>query len=157
MKETAMSARFDLRTASPGGYAAMLGLNAQVSASGLDAGMLELIRIRVSQINGCAFCIAMHVAAARKLGIGEQHMHLLAVWREAPIYSAAERAALAWAEVLTELPGGEVSDDSYQRTCAQFPGTQTVELTLAVVEINAWNRLMMAARTPPAIDPVPGS
>lgn len=149
-----MRARFDLRNASPGGYAAMLSLNAQVRASGLDAGMLELVKIRVSQINGCAFCIAMHVAEARKLGVGEQRMHLLAAWREAPIYSAAERAALDWAEALTELPGGEVSDEVYTQTCAHFPGAQTVELALAVVEINAWNRLMMAARVPPAIDPV---
>ncbi|MCF8179390.1 MAG: carboxymuconolactone decarboxylase family protein [Sulfuritalea sp.] len=157
MKETTMPARFDLRNASPGGYAAMLGLNAQVHASGLDAGMLELIKIRVSQLNGCAFCIAMHVAAARKLGVGEQRMHLLAAWHEAPIYSAAERAALAWAEVLTRLPGGEVTDEAYEQASTHFPGAQIVELSLAVVEINAWNRLMMAARVPPTVDRTPGS
>lgn len=152
-----MKARFDLRNASPGGYAAMLGLNAQVRASGLDVGMLELVKIRVSQINGCAFCIAMHVAEARKHGVGEQRMHLLAAWREAPIYCAVERAALAWAEALTTLPGGEVTDEAYAQTVAHFPGAQIVELALAVVEINAWNRLMMAARLPPTIDPAPAS
>jgi AhpD family alkylhydroperoxidase len=144
-----MQARFDLRAASPGGYAAMLKLSAHVHACGLDAALLELIRIRVSQINGCAFCIDMHVTAGRKLGVNEQRMHLVAAWREAPVFSAAERAALGWAEALTCLPGGEVPDAVYAQACTHFPAAQIAELSLAVAEINAWNRLMMAARTPP--------
>ncbi len=148
-----MTTRFDLRSASPSGYAAMLGLNAHVRANGLDPSLRELIKIRVSQINACAFCIAMHVAEARRLGIGEQRLHLLAAWREAPIYRADERSALAWAEALTTLPGGEFIDEAYALACAQFTPPQIAELALAVVEINAWNRLMIAARTPPMIDP----
>lgn len=144
-----MNARFDLRAASPDGYAAMLKLNAHVHACGLDAALLELIRVRVSQINGCAFCIDMHVAAARKLGVAEGRLHLLAAWRETPGFDDAERAALAWAEALTRLPGGEASDAVYGAACKHFPVAQVAELSLAVAEINAWNRLMMAARMPP--------
>lgn len=145
-----MKARFDLRAASPGGFAAMMKLNAHVHACGLDKALLELMKIRVSQINGCAFCIDMHVTAARKLGLEDQRLHLLAAWREAPVFSAAERAALEWAEALTRLPDGAVPDAAYEHASAQFSTAQIVDLSLAVAEINAWNRLMMAARTPPA-------
>lgn len=144
-----MQARFDLRASSPAGYAAMLKLNAHVHTCGLDAALLELLKVRVSQINGCAFCIDMHVTAARKLGVEEQRMHLLAAWREAPVFSDVERAALDWAEALTRLPGCEVPGAAYQQACAHFSTAQIAELSLAVAEINAWNRLMMAARTPP--------
>lgn len=144
-----MKARFDLRAASPDGFAAMMRLNAHVHGCGLDAALLEIVKIRVSQINGCAFCVDMHVTAARRLGVEEQRMHLLAVWRETPDFSGVERAALEWAEVLTRLPGGEVSDAAYAQACAHFSAAQIAELALAVAEINAWNRLMMAARTPP--------
>jgi AhpD family alkylhydroperoxidase len=144
-----MNARFDLRAASPDGYAVMLKLNAHVHACGLDAVLLELMKIRVSHMNGCAFCIDMHVTAARKLGVEEQRMHLLAAWREAPGFGAAERAALEWAEALTRLPDGAVPDAAYAQACAHFTVAQVAELSLAVAEINAWNRLMMAARTPP--------
>lgn len=144
-----MQARFDLRAASPAGYAVMLKLNAHVHACGLDAALLELMKVRVSQINGCAFCIDMHVTAARKLGVEEQRLHLLAVWREAPGFNNAERAALDWAEALTRLPGGAVSEAAYQQACAHYTTAQIAELSLAVAEINAWNRLMMAARMPP--------
>jgi len=143
-----MQARFDLRASSPAGYAAMLKLNAHVHTCGLDAALLELLKVRVSQINGCAFCIDMHVTAARKLGVEEQRMHLLAAWREAPGFGAAERAALEWAEALTRLPDGAVPA-AYEQACAHFTVAQVAELSLAVAEINAWNRLMMAARTPP--------
>lgn len=144
-----MKPRFDLRTACPQGYAAMKTLNASVHGCGLDPALLELVKIRVSQINGCAFCIDMHVTAARKLGQTEQRLHLLAAWREAPGFSDAERAALQWAEVLTRLPADEVPDAAYAQAEAHFPGPRIVALTLAVAEINAWNRLMIAARTPP--------
>lgn len=144
-----MQARFDLRSASPDGYAAMLKLNAHVKGCGLDATLLELIKIRVSQINGCAFCIDLHVTAARKHGVEEQRMHLLGAWREAAVFSEAECAALDWAEALTRLPGGDVPDAAYARVCVHYTTAQIADLSLAVAEINAWNRLMMAARTPP--------
>ena len=149
MGKMAMKARFDLRTASPEGFAAMMKLNAHVGACSLAAQLLELVKVRVSQINGCAFCIDMHVTAARKLGLKDERMHLLAAWREAPVFTAVERAALEWAEALTCLPDGTVSDAAYERASAQFTTAQIADLSLAVAEINAWNRLMMAARTPP--------
>lgn len=139
-------ARFDLHAASPEGFAAMMKLNAHVKACNLDAQLLALVKIRVSQINGCAFCIEMHVTAARKLGLEHQRMHLLAAWREASVFSAAERAALEWAEALTRLTEGTVSDAAYEHASAHFTTSQIADLSLAVAEINAWNRLMMAAR-----------
>jgi AhpD family alkylhydroperoxidase len=144
-----MTARFDLRAASPGGFAAMMKLNAHVNASGLDAALLELVKIRVSQLNGCAFCIELHVAAARRLGVDEQRMHLVAAWREAPGLGAAERAALDWAEALTRLPDEDALGAAFARARAIYSVEQIAELSLAVAEINAWNRLMRAARTPP--------
>lgn len=147
-----MHQRFDISAISPDGYKAMLGLHAHVQGSGLDASLLELVRIRVSQINGCAYCIAMHVSIARKLGVSEDRMHLLAVWREAPIYSPRERAALTWAEALTHLPGGEVPDAVYDEVCRHFTATEIANLALAVVEIGGWNRLMIASRKPPQVE-----
>lgn len=144
-----MNARFDLRSATPGGFAAMLKLGAYLRDCGLDAALLELLKIRVSQINGCAFCIDLHVAQARKLGVDERRMHLLAAWREAGAFGEVERAALGWAEALTRLPGGEVTDEAHAQAAAHFTPAQLADLSLAVAEINAWNRLMMAARTPP--------
>ena len=144
-----MKPRFDFRAASPAGFAAMMKLNAHVHACGLDTALVELVKIRVSQINGCAFCIDMHVTAARKLGADEQRLHLLAAWHEAPVFAVAERAALGWAEVLTRLPEGGVPEAAYAALGAHFSSEQIAELSLAVAEINAWNRLMMAARTPP--------
>ena len=144
-----MKARFDLRAESPEGFAAMMKLNASLKACGLDDTLLELVKIRVSQINGCAFCIDLHVTAARKLGADEMRLHLLAAWREAPVFSAAERAALDWAEALTRLPNGEVTDAAYAQVGAHFPRAHIAGLALAVAEINAWNRLMMAAHMPP--------
>jgi AhpD family alkylhydroperoxidase len=144
-----MHARFDLRAASPDGYAAMLNLSAHVRGCGLDASLLELLKVRVSQINGCAFCIDLHVTAARKQGVDDQRMHLLAAWREAPVFSDAERAALGWAESLTRLPVTDAADQAYANVCAHFKEAQVADLSLAVAEINAWNRLMLATRTPP--------
>ncbi len=150
-----MAQRLDLTRVSPDGYKAMLGVHSYVQNSGLPLGLLELVKIRVSQINGCAFCIAMHVPLARKHGVGEDQMHLLAAWREAPIYSPKERAALAWAEALTHLTGGDVSDDVYAGMCQHFSEKEVADLSFAVAEINAWNRLMICSRTPPQLDSAP--
>ena len=144
-----MDQRLDLTKISPDGYKAMLGVHSYVQNSGLGLGLLELIKMRVSQINGCAFCIAMHVPLARKHGISEDQLHLLAAWREAPIYSPKERAALAWAEALTRLTGGDVSDEVYSAICQYFSEKEVADLSFAVAEINAWNRLMICTRTPP--------
>lgn len=152
-----MQQRFDVSAVSPDGYKAMLGLHAHVQGSGLDGSLLELVKIRVSQINGCAFCIAMHVAIARKLGLSDERMHLLSTWREIPLYSPRERAALAWAEALTLLSGREVPDSVYDEVCRQFTAKEIAELAFAVVEIGGWNRLMIASRTPPQFEAGAGS
>ncbi|MFZ1108867.1 MAG: carboxymuconolactone decarboxylase family protein [Rhodomicrobium sp.] len=146
-----MEQRLDLSKISPEGFKAMLGVHSYVQNSGLPLGLLELVKIRASQINGCAFCIAMHVPLARKHGVSDDQMHLLVAWREAPIYSPKERAALAWAEALTQLTGGDVSDEVYAEMRQHFSEREVADLSFAVAEINAWNRLMICSRTPPQL------
>jgi len=147
-----MSQRIDLTKISPAGYQAMLGVHSYVQNSGLGLGLLELVKMRVSQINGCAFCIAMHIPLARKHGISDNQLHLLAAWREAPIYNPQERAALAWAEALTCLTGGDVPDAVYAEVRQHFSEKEAADLSFAVAEINAWNRLMIGTRTPPQLE-----
>jgi len=127
----------------------MLKLTAYADGCGLDRKLLELVRLRVSQINGCAYCIDMHSTAARRLGVDDQRMHLLSAWREAGVFSDAESAALEWAEALTRLPAGPETDAAYAQAARHFPTHRLAELTLVVADINAWNRVMTAARTPP--------
>jgi AhpD family alkylhydroperoxidase len=150
-KEEQMQQRFDLITIANAGYEAMLGVHSYVQNSGLDLALLELVKIRVSQINGCAFCLGMHAGLARKNGVNDDQLDLLVAWRESPVFDARERAALAWAESLTRLTGGEVSDDVYNQICSQFSTKEIADLSFAVAEINAWNRLMICSRTPPQI------
>ena len=146
-----MEQRLDLTKVSPDGYKAMLGVHAYVQNSGLGLGLLELVKMRVSQINGCAFCIAMHVPLALKHGVSQDQLNLLVAWREAPIYSPKERAALAWAEALTQLTGGDVPDEIYAEMGRQFSDKEVGDLSFAIAEINAWNRLMICTRTPPQL------
>ena len=146
-----MDQRLDLTKVSPDGYKAMLGVHSYVQNSGLSLGLLELVKMRVSQINGCAFCIAMHVPLALKNGVSEDQLHLLVAWREAPIYSPKERAALAWAEALTHLTGGDVPDALYNEVRQNFSEKEVGDLSFAIAEINAWNRLMICTRTPPQL------
>jgi AhpD family alkylhydroperoxidase len=149
-----MTMRFDLSVVAPAGLKAMLGLHAYVHDCGLDQALLELVKIRASQINCCAFCIAMHVPLARKLGVSEERMHLLAAWREAPVYTARERAALAWAEALTRLADGDVPETVYLEARQQFTEKEIADLAFAVAEITGWNRLMIGSRTPPQVETV---
>jgi AhpD family alkylhydroperoxidase len=151
-EEKAMSQRFDVGQVSPEGMKAMLGLAAFVKQSGLERSLLELIKIRISQINGCAYCIAMHVPLARSLGVSDERMHLLSAWREAPIYSGRERAALAWVEALVLLKDGDVSEEAYEEARKHFSVGEIANLSFAVVEISGWNRLMIASRTPPQVE-----
>ena len=144
-----MDQRLDLTKVSPDGYTAMLGVHSYVQNSGLSLGLLEIVKIRVSQINGCAFCIAMHIPLARKHGVSEDQVHLLAAWRDAPIYSPKERAALAWSEALTRLTDGDVSDAVYGEIRQHFSEKEVADHSFAIAEINAWNRLMICTRTPP--------
>ena len=112
------------------------------------AALLELVKTRVSQINGCAFCLDMHSKDARAAGEDEQRLYLLAAWREAPCYTPRERAALAWAEAVTLLKDQEVGDAQYHAAREHFDDKALVDLTLAIVAINGWNRLSIAFRTP---------
>ncbi len=142
-----MSQRLNYKNASPKGFDAMLGLEGYVRASGLDHGLLELVKTRVSQTNGCAFCLDMHTKDARAAGETEQRLYMLNAWREAGrMYTPRERAALGWAEAVTTLTHQEVGDAVYDAARAQFSEKELVDLTLAVVAINGWNRLSIAFR-----------
>ena len=143
-----MTQRLDYKQASPKGFAAMLGLEQHARSSGLDHALLELVKTRVSQINGCAFCLDMHTKDARAAGESEQRLYLLPAWREAPCYTERERAALAWAEAVTLLKDQQVPDEVYEQARRQFDEKALVDLTLAIVAINGWNRLSVSFRTP---------
>jgi AhpD family alkylhydroperoxidase len=125
----------------PGVSDAISALGGFVKQSGLDLELLELVKIRASQINGCAYCTRLHLNVARKLGMVPERLDLLAVWREAEIYSERERIALAWTERLTNLSQSEVTDEAYAEIHAHFSEVEVAALTSAIVEINAWNRL----------------
>jgi AhpD family alkylhydroperoxidase len=151
-----MKARIDLMHVSPGIIHAMLGLERQVQKAGLDSKLLDLVRMRASQINGCAYCLDMHSKDARANGETEQRLYALDAWRETPYYSPRERAALEWTEALTLVAESRVPDDVYERVREQFSEEELMHLSLAIVSINGWNRLNVAARTVPG-DYVPGS
>lgn len=147
-----MTHRIDYRTASPDAYAAMLALERFVrQASGLESRLVELVKVRVSQINGCAFCIDMHTRDARARGETEQRLYALAAWRHAPFFSDRERAALAWTEALTRLADGPVSDELFAEASAQFTDQELVNLTLVCNTINGWNRLAVAFQQQPPV------
>jgi AhpD family alkylhydroperoxidase len=151
-----MKARIDLMHVTPGIVQAMLGLERQVRRAGLDSRLLDLVRMRASQINGCAYCLDMHGKDARANGETEQRLYGLEAWGETPYYSARERAALEWTEALTLVSETHAPDDVYERVREQFSEDELVHLTLAIVAINGWNRLNIAARTVPG-DYVAGS
>ena len=151
-----MKARIDLMHVNPGIIKAMLGLERQVRQAGFDHRLLDLVRMRASQINGCSYCLDMHAKDARANGETEQRLYGLNAWRETPYYSARERAALEWAEALTLVSETRVPDEVYERVREQFSEDELAHLTLAVVSINGWNRLNIAARTVPG-DYVAGS
>lgn len=144
-----MNARINLMNVNPGVLQAMLGLEKQVSKSGLDSKLLDLVRMRASQINGCAYCLDMHSKDARADGETEQRLYGLDAWRETPYYSARERAALEWTEALTLVMEEHVPDDVYERVRQNFSEDELTHLSLAIVAINGWNRLNVAARTVP--------
>ena len=144
-----MEKRFDPRAGFPAGYEAMLKVSAAVKQSGLDPALIELAQIRASQINGCAFCLGMHVPAARKAGVPQRKLDLLPGWRETPDFDARERAALEWSETLTRIADRGVPDEVYARLRAVFDDNEIGALTFAVMTINGWNRLMVAAAVPP--------
>ncbi|HKS55274.1 MAG TPA: carboxymuconolactone decarboxylase family protein [Steroidobacteraceae bacterium] len=134
----------------------MIGLNKIIESSGIEEQLLLLVEIRVSQINGCGYCLDMHTKDARLAGETEQRIYLLSAWREAPLYSARERAALAWAEAVTRLENGEVPDAVYQQVREHFDEQQLMKLTLQIVAINGWNRFCISFNATPGTY-VPGS
>lgn len=141
--------RFDFQSASPGAMKAMMGLESYLAAqsqnqAGVEKSLIELVKIRVSQINRCAFCLDMHTKDARALGETEQRIYALNAWHEAPFFSDRERAALAWAEATTLVSTKRVDDALYQQARQQFSESQLVDLTLAIAAINAWNRFVVS-------------
>jgi AhpD family alkylhydroperoxidase len=144
-----MKPRLDFHEASPEAYQAMLALSKYTNECGLDATLLELVKTRASQINGCAFCLQMHTRDARKLGETEERLHLLPAWRETALYTPRERAALAWTEALTLLTHGHAPDDVYADVRAQFDEAEIAKLTLAIAVINSWNRIAVGLRFAP--------
>jgi AhpD family alkylhydroperoxidase len=127
----------------------LLDMSQKVAASGLEPNLLELVKLRASQINGCAFCLDMHARDARKLGESEERIYMLDAWRESPLYTDRERAALAWTEALTLVATTRAPDDVYAEVKAVFSAEEQVKLTMAIVTINAWNRLNVGFRTLP--------
>jgi AhpD family alkylhydroperoxidase len=144
-----MQPRIDYRKAAPGAVRAMLGLEEYVRQSGLEPALLDLVKTRASQLNGCAYCIDMHTKDARARGESEQRLYELSAWRETPFFSSRERAALAWTEAVTLIADRHAPDDVYDEVRRFFSERELVNLTLAVVAINGWNRLAISMRTVP--------
>jgi AhpD family alkylhydroperoxidase len=142
-----MKSRIAFTHISPQMLKPLFALGAQIEASGLEHSLLELVKMRASQINGCAYCIDMHTKDARAAGETEQRLYLLDAWRETSLYSARERAALAWTEAVTLVADGHVPDDVYAEVSDQFTEQELVALTLAIAAVNTWNRLNIAFRT----------
>ncbi len=145
-----MLPRLDYYAASPDALKAMLALEAAVSKLPLEKPLLELVRLRASQINGCAFCVDLHSHDARKRGETERRLYSVAVWRESPFFSPRERAALAWTESLTRLAETHAPDADYAELEAHFNERERVDLTLAINSINSWNRLAVGFRKVPS-------
>ncbi|RCG30402.1 carboxymuconolactone decarboxylase family protein [Sphaerisporangium album] len=141
--------RISLQDLTPEIYRAMIALDGAVARCGLERSLLELVRIRASQINGCAYCVDMHTLDARAAGEREQRLYALPVWRETPFFTPRERAALELTEAATRLPGGGVSDEVYARTARHFSEEELGDLIWAITVINAWNRIGVTARLVP--------
>jgi AhpD family alkylhydroperoxidase len=143
----AMAPRIDHTKVAPGALRAMYGLEKYLAESSIEGRLRDLIKLRASQINGCAYCVDMHWKDARTAGETEQRLYGLVAWREAPYYSERERAALAWTEALTLIADNHVSDELYEQTRREFSEQELVDLTLAVVTINGWNRIAISFRS----------
>ena len=146
-----MKPRMNYYQAAPDTIKALVALEEQIQASGLEKSLIELVKTRASQINGCAFCINMHTQDARKQGETEQRLYLLNAWREAPVYTDRERAALAWTEAVTLISETHAPDDVYEQVRSQFSEVDTVNLTMLVATINAWNRIAISFRSIPPV------
>jgi AhpD family alkylhydroperoxidase len=141
-----MKSRIDIAKVSPAAYRAMATLEQYIHSSGLEPGLIHLLKFRASQINGCAYCLDMHSKDARALGETEQRLYGLDAWREAPYYTDRERAALAWIEALTLITEGHVPDEVYEEARKVFNEQELVDLAMLAVAINGWNRLAIGFR-----------
>jgi AhpD family alkylhydroperoxidase len=146
-----MKPRMNFYQAAPDTMKAMMALENQIASSGLEQSLMELVKTRASQINGCAFCIDMHTKDARKRGETEPRLYLLNAWREAPCYTDRERAALAWTEAVTLIAETHAPDDVYNEVRAHFSEAETVNLTMLIGAINTWNRLSISFRAIPPV------
>ena len=144
-----MPARLNYAKAFPEGIHAVLNLGKVIGASGLEPSLLELVKTRASQINGCAYCIDMHTKDARAAGESEQRLYALSAWQETPFYSPHERAALAWTEAITNIQQGHAPDAVYEVVRNEFSEAELVRLTLAIAQINIWNRIAIGFRAEP--------
>lgn len=145
-----MSVRIEYHKIAPEAVKAMRELEKYMAASGLEKSLIELVKIRVSQINGCAFCLDMHTKDARLAGETEQRLYALSAWRDTPFFTSRERAALAWAEAVTLVHEDHVPDEVYNEARAHFTEKELIDLTMAIVAINGWNRLSISMRSPVA-------
>jgi AhpD family alkylhydroperoxidase len=147
-EETIMEQRLDFYKANPAAVKALIGVEERIGKSALEKSLTELVRLRASQINGCAYCLDMHTKDARRAGETEQRIYALSAWRETPFFTERERAALDWTEALTRVADTHVPDDVFERVSKQFKEEELVALTFGVVVINAWNRLAISLRPP---------
>src|SRR3569833_1551066 len=143
-----MKQRLNAFEKQPGVIKALYGLGAYLAKSKVEQSLLDLISFRISQINGCAYCLDMHSKDLRAMGETEQRLYKLNAWREAPVYTDRERAAFAWAEAVNNLNDGHVPDEVFNEVIQQFSEEEIVDLTMEVISINAWNRINIALRTP---------
>jgi AhpD family alkylhydroperoxidase len=139
--------RVDYAEAAPDALRAQLAVETYVRRTRLERPLIELVKLRASIMNGCAYCVDMHTKDARAAGETEQRLYAVPVWRETPFFSTRERAALAWTEAVTALDGG-IGDDLYAAARAEFGESELIDLTMAIIAINGWNRLSVAFRTP---------
>ncbi|HEY7336498.1 MAG TPA: carboxymuconolactone decarboxylase family protein [Bryobacteraceae bacterium] len=144
-----MEPRIEIGKVAPEAYRAMAGLQSYVTNSGLEPTLLELIKVRASQINGCAYCLDMHTKDARAIGESEQRLYALPAWRETPFFSDRERAALAWTEALTLISESHAPDDVFEEARQHFSEQELVDLTIGIVAINGWNRIAVGFRAVP--------
>jgi AhpD family alkylhydroperoxidase len=147
--------RFDYGKVAPGAYRAMLGLEHYLHETGLEESLLHLIKLRASQINGCAYCIDMHWKDLKSIGEPDNRLYELDAWEDGPFYTDRERAALAWTEAVTRVSESHVPDEVYEKVKKHFTEKELADLTLAIATINAWNRLAISARTLPGTYEVP--
>jgi AhpD family alkylhydroperoxidase len=146
-----MKPRMNAASLAPDGYKALLSVERYLAGSSIDHRLLHVIKLRASQINGCAYCIDMHWKDARAAGESDERLYMLDAWEESPLYNDRERAALRWTEALTKITDGHASDEVYESVKPHFNEREMADLTLAISMINAWNRLAISSRSTPGL------